>query len=68
MSTDQDEQLLSYENQGQVNQKYIEGNHEAIINKEKCELVQLEVELRNQYRQDNHINFYIIQCEQNPLT
>lgn len=56
------------ENQGQVNQYYIEGNHEAIINKEDWDLVQLEVERRNQYRQDNHINFYIIQCEQNPFT
>lgn len=55
------------ENQGQVNQYYIEGNHEAIINKEDWDLVQLEVERRNQYRQDNHINFYIIQCEQNPF-
>ncbi|WP_416351404.1 recombinase family protein [Streptococcus anginosus] len=55
-------------NLGQVNQYYIEGNHEAIINKEEWDLVQLEVERRNQYRQDNHINFYIIQCEQNPFT
>ena len=31
-------------------------------------MVQLEVERRNKYRQDNHINFYIIQCEQNPFT
>lgn len=50
------------ENQGQVNQYYIEGNHEAIIDKEEWELVQLEVERRNQFRQDNNINFYIIQC------
>jgi hypothetical protein len=56
------------ENQGQVNQYYIEGNHEAIIDKEEWDLVQLEVERRNQFRQDNHINFYIIQCEQNPFT
>lgn len=56
------------ENQGQVNQYYIEGNHEAIIDKEEWELVQLEIERRNQFRQDNHINFYIIQCEQNPFT
>lgn len=55
------------ENQGQVNQYYIEGNHEAIIDKEEWELVQLEIERRNQFRQDNHINFYIIQCEQNPF-
>ena len=55
------------ENQGQVNQYYIEGNHEAIIDKEEWDLVQLEVERRNQFRQDNHINFYIIQCEQNPF-
>ena len=56
------------ENQGQVNQYYIEGNHEAIIDKEAWDLVQLEVERRNQFRQDNQINFYIIQCEQNPFT
>jgi len=56
------------ENQGQVNQYYIEGNHEAIIDKEEWDLVQLEVERRNQFRQDNHINFYIIQGEQNPFT
>ncbi|WP_444474496.1 recombinase family protein [Streptococcus sanguinis] len=56
------------ENQGQVNQYYIKGNHEAIIDKEEWELVQLEIERRNQFRQDNHINFYIIQCEQNPFT
>ena len=56
------------ENQGQVNQYYIEGNHEAIIDKEEWDLVQLEVERRNQFRQDNHINFYIIQYEQNPFT
>ena len=56
------------ENQGQVNQYYIEGNHEAIIDKEEWDLVQLEVERRNQFRQDNHINFYITQCEQNPFT
>lgn len=56
------------ENQGQVNQYYIEGNHEAIINKEEWELVQLEIERRNQFRQDNHINFYIIQCDHNPFT
>ncbi|WP_414716643.1 recombinase family protein [Streptococcus intermedius] len=47
---------------------YIEGNHEAIINKEEWELVQLEIEQRNQFRKDNHINFYIIQCEQTPFT
>lgn len=56
------------ENQGQVNQYYIKGNHEAIINKEEWDLVQLEIERRNQFRRDNHINFYIIQCEQNPFT
>lgn len=56
------------ENKGQVDQYYIEGNHEAIIDKEEWELVQLEVERRNQFKQDNHINFYIIQCEQNPFT
>ena len=56
------------ENQGQVNQYYIEGNHEAIIDKEEWELVQLEVERRNQFKQDNYINFYIIQCEQNRFT
>lgn len=56
------------ENQGQVNQYYIEGNHEAIIDKEEWELVQLEIERRNQFRHDNYINFYIIQCEQNPFT
>ncbi|WP_425603003.1 recombinase family protein [Streptococcus anginosus] len=56
------------ENQGQVNQYYIEGNHEAIIDKEEWEFVQLEIERRNRFRQDNHINFYIIQCEQNPFT
>lgn len=56
------------ENQGQVNQYYIEGNHEAIIDKEEWELVQLEIERRNQFRKDNQINFYIIQCVKNPFT
>lgn len=31
-------------------------------------MVQLEVERRNQFKQDNYINFYIIQCEQNRFT
>ena len=56
------------DNDGQVNQYYIENNHEPIIDKEEWDIVQLEVERRNQFRQDNHINFYIIQCEQNPFT
>lgn len=35
---------------------------------EGLNLVQLEMEGKDQLRQDNHINFYIIQCEQNPFT
>lgn len=30
--------------------------------------MQLEMDRKDQLRQDNHINFYIIQCEQNPFT
>ena len=30
--------------------------------------MQLEMDRRDQFQQDNHINFYIIQCEQKPFT
>ena len=55
-------------NQGQVNQYYIEGNHEAIIAPKEWELVQLEMERRKNYREKYGVKNYIIQCAQNPFT
>jgi prophage lambdaSa04, site-specific recombinase, resolvase family len=56
------------ENQGQVNQYYIEGNHEAIIDKETWELVQLELARRKAFREEHQLNFYIMQNKDNPFT
>lgn len=55
-------------NDGQVNQYYVEDSHEAIIDKETWELVQLELARRKAFREEHQLNFYIMQNKDNPFT
>ncbi|MGT2715881.1 recombinase family protein [Streptococcus respiraculi] len=55
------------ENEGQVNQYYVSENHKAIIDKEMWELVQLEFVRRKAFRDEHHLNFYVMQNEDNPF-
>ena len=56
------------DNDGQVNQYYIENNHEPILDREKWEIVQLEIARRKKFREQHKLQFYIIQKENNPFT
>ncbi|HEN0711919.1 TPA: recombinase family protein [Streptococcus agalactiae] len=56
------------QNDGQVNQYYVENSHEAIIDKDTWELVQLELERRKAYREEHQIKSYIMQNDDNPFT
>ncbi|HFU4086928.1 TPA: recombinase family protein, partial [Streptococcus suis] len=55
-------------NDGQVNQYYVENSHEAIIDKDTWELVQLELERRKAFREEHLLKFYIMQNDDNPFT
>ena len=52
----------------QVNQYYIEQNHESILDREKWEIVQLEIVRRKKFRDQHKLQFYIMQKENNPFT
>lgn len=56
------------DNDGQVNQYYVEDSHEDIIDKETWELVQLELARRKAVREEHQLNFYIMQNADNPFT
>mgnify|MGYP003086604031 FL=1 len=56
------------DNDGQVNQYYIENNHEAILDRDKWEIVQLEMARRKKFREQHKLQFYIMQKENNPFT
>lgn len=55
------------ENKGQVNQYYVQNNHEAIIDEETWQLVQLEFERRKAYREQHHLKSYVMQSKNNPF-
>ncbi|HEM4928126.1 TPA: recombinase family protein [Streptococcus suis] len=55
-------------NDGQVNQYYVENSHEAIIDEETWETVQLEIARRKTYREEHQLKSYIMQSEDNPFT
>ncbi|NQR29185.1 recombinase family protein [Streptococcus suis] len=55
-------------NDGQVNQYYVENSHEAIIDKDTWELVQLELARRKAYREEHQLKSYIMQNDDNPFT
>ncbi|MCS4487546.1 recombinase family protein [Streptococcus sp. SQ9-PEA] len=54
-------------NQGQVNQYYVEHSHDAIIDSETWEMVQLEIARRKSYRKEHQIKSYIMQGDNNPF-
>ena len=56
------------DNDRQVNQYYIEQNHESILDREKWEIVQLEIAKRKKLRDQHKLQFYIMQKENNPFT
>lgn len=56
------------QNDGQVNQYYVENSHEAIIDKDTWELVQLELARRKTYREEHQLKSYIMQNDDNPFT
>ncbi|MGT2866527.1 recombinase family protein [Streptococcus fryi] len=56
------------QNDGQVNQYYVEDSHEGIIDEETWETVQLEIGRRKTYREDHQLKSYIMQSEDNPFT
>ena len=56
------------QNDGQVNQYYVENSHEAIIDKDTWELVQLELARRKAYREEHQLKTYIMQNDNNPFT
>lgn len=56
------------DNDGQVNQYYIENNHEPILDRDKWDIVQLEIARRKKFREQHKLQFYIIQKENNPFT
>ncbi|MBF0778699.1 recombinase family protein [Streptococcus cuniculi] len=55
------------QNDGQVNQYYVENSHDAIIDSELWETVQLEIARRKSYRKEHRLKFYIMQGEDNPF-
>lgn len=56
------------QNDGQVNQYYVENSHEGIIDEETWETIQLEIARRKIYREKHQLKFYIMQSEDNPFT
>ncbi|MFM0900228.1 recombinase family protein [Streptococcus suis] len=56
------------QNDGQVNRYYVENSHEAIIDKDTWELVQLELARRKAYREEHQLKSYIMQNDDNPFT
>lgn len=56
------------QNDGQVNQFYVENSHEAIIDKDTWELVQLELARRKAFRVEHLLKSYIMQNDENPFT
>ena len=48
------------QNDGQVNQYYVEKSHEAIIDKDTWELVQMELARRKAYREEHQLKSYIM--------
>ena len=56
------------QNDGQVNQYYVENSHEAIIDKDTWELVQLELTRRKDFREEHQLKAYIMQNDDNPFT
>ena len=56
------------QNDGQVNQYYVENSHEAIIDKDTWELVQLELARRKDFREEHQLKAYIMQNDDNPFT
>lgn len=56
------------QNDGQVDQYYVENSHEAIIDKDTWELVQLELERRKAFREEHQLKSYIMQNDDNPFT
>ena len=56
------------QNDGQVNQYYVENSHEAIIDKGTWELVQLELTRRKDFREEHQLKAYIMQNDDNPFT
>lgn len=56
------------QNDGQVNQYYVENSHEAIIDEDTWETVQLEMARRKTYRDEHQHKSYIMQSEDNPFT
>ncbi|HEM4204741.1 recombinase family protein [Streptococcus suis] len=56
------------QNDGQVNQYYVENSHEAIIDKDTWELVQLELARRKAFRVEHLLKSYIMQNDENPFT
>ncbi|MCK1164176.1 recombinase family protein [Streptococcus suis] len=56
------------QNDGQVDQYYVENSHEAIIDKDIWELVQLELARRKAYREEHQLKSYIMQNDDNPFT
>ncbi|BCK45760.1 serine recombinase [Streptococcus suis] len=56
------------QNDGQVNQYYVENSHEAIIDKDTWELVQLELTRRRDFRGEHQLKAYIMQNDDNPFT
>lgn len=55
------------ENDGQVNQYYVANNHEAIIDVELWETVQLEITRRKEFRVKHKLKSYIVQNKGNPF-
>ncbi|MGU7919313.1 recombinase family protein [Streptococcus suis] len=56
------------QNDGQVNQYYVDNSHEAIIDEETWETVQLEMARRKTYRDEHQLKSYIMQSEDNTFT
>ncbi|WP_420794841.1 recombinase family protein [Streptococcus equi] len=56
------------QNDGQVNQYYVEDSHEGIIDEETWETIQLEIARRKIYREEHQLKSYIMQSEDNPFT
>lgn len=54
-------------NEGELQKFYIEEDHEAIIEPEMWECVQLEMQRRKQYIQDHFMNSYSSKTETNPF-
>lgn len=55
------------QNQGEIQMYYVEDDHEAIIEPEMWECVQLEIERRKRYLEEHGTNSYSRQPESNPF-